>query len=85
MGDTFLRWFPAIASADSNALKHSKGKRDPAMSAEKRVAIVTGASHGIGAALMHAYRQEGYSVVATARMVKQTDDTDIPRVLGDIA
>jgi NAD(P)-dependent dehydrogenase (short-subunit alcohol dehydrogenase family) len=50
------------------------------MSAEKRVAVVTGASHGIGAALMDAY-----SVVATARMVKQNADADIPRVLGDIA
>jgi NAD(P)-dependent dehydrogenase (short-subunit alcohol dehydrogenase family) len=55
------------------------------MSAEKRVAVVTGASHGIGAALMDAYRKQGYSVVATARMVKQNADADIPRVLGDIA
>ncbi len=55
------------------------------MSAEKKVAIITGASQGIGAALVAAYRERGYSIVATARGVKQTDDPDILAVSGDIA
>jgi len=55
------------------------------MSAEKKVAVVTGASQGIGAALVGAYRKRGYSVVATARAVKPTDDADILAVPGDIA
>jgi NAD(P)-dependent dehydrogenase (short-subunit alcohol dehydrogenase family) len=48
------------------------------MSAEQRVAVVIAASLGIGAALMDGYRKQGYSVVTTARIVRQTDDTDIP-------
>jgi NAD(P)-dependent dehydrogenase (short-subunit alcohol dehydrogenase family) len=55
------------------------------MSAEKKVAVVTGASQGIGAAMVSAYRRLGYSVVATARAVKPTDDADILAVPGDIA
>jgi len=55
------------------------------MSAEKKVAVVTGASQGIGAALVQAYRKRGYRIVATARAVKPTDDADILAVPGDIA
>ena len=55
------------------------------MRAEKRVAVVTGASQGIGEALVGAYRKLGYSVVATARAVKPTDDADVLAVPGDIA
>lgn len=50
-----------------------------------KVAVITGASQGIGAALVAAYRQEGYSVVATARSVKPTDDPNVLAVAGDIA
>jgi NAD(P)-dependent dehydrogenase (short-subunit alcohol dehydrogenase family) len=55
------------------------------MAAEKKVAVVTGASQGIGAALVDAYRKCGYRVVATARAMKPTDDADIVAVDGDIA
>jgi NAD(P)-dependent dehydrogenase (short-subunit alcohol dehydrogenase family) len=55
------------------------------MSTEKKVAVVTGASQGIGAALVGAYRKRGYGIVATARTMKQTDDADILAVAGDIA
>jgi NAD(P)-dependent dehydrogenase (short-subunit alcohol dehydrogenase family) len=55
------------------------------MSVEKKVAVVTGASQGIGAALVGAYRELGYGVVATARAMKPTDDADILAVSGDIA
>ena len=37
---------------------------------EQRVAVITGASQGIGAALVKAYRDRNYRVVATARSVK---------------
>ena len=32
---------------------------------DRRVAIVTGGSHGIGAGLVAGYRQRGWAVVAT--------------------
>jgi NAD(P)-dependent dehydrogenase (short-subunit alcohol dehydrogenase family) len=50
----------------------------------KRVAIVTGASRGIGAGLAKAYRELGYAVVATALTMEPSDDPDILTVEGDI-
>ncbi|KFC70340.1 Gluconate 5-dehydrogenase [Bosea sp. LC85] len=55
------------------------------MSNEQRVAIVTGASQGIGAGLVKAFRDRNYRVVATSRSIKQTGDQDIAAVRGDIA
>jgi NAD(P)-dependent dehydrogenase (short-subunit alcohol dehydrogenase family) len=55
------------------------------MGAEQKVAVITGASQGIGAALVKAYRDRNYRVVATARSVKPSDDADILAVPGDIA
>jgi short-subunit dehydrogenase len=40
------------------------------MGIEQKVAVITGASQGIGAALVKAYRDRNYRVVATARSVK---------------
>jgi short-subunit dehydrogenase len=37
------------------------------MGTERKVAVITGASQGIGAALVKAYRDRNYRVVATAR------------------
>jgi NAD(P)-dependent dehydrogenase (short-subunit alcohol dehydrogenase family) len=54
------------------------------MSNEQKVAIITGASQGIGAALVKAYRDRNYRVVATSRSIKQTADADILAVSGDI-
>ena len=36
------------------------------MGIEQKVAVITGASQGIGAALVKAYRDRNYRVVATA-------------------
>jgi len=55
------------------------------MGAEQKVAVVTGASQGIGAALVKAYLDRNYHVVATARSVKPTSNPDILVVPGDIA
>jgi NAD(P)-dependent dehydrogenase (short-subunit alcohol dehydrogenase family) len=55
------------------------------MSTEQKVAVITGASRGIGAALVEAYRERRYRVVATARSVKPSNDADILVVPGDIA
>ena len=55
------------------------------MESEQKVAVITGASQGIGAALVKAYRDRNYRVVATARSVKPSEDPDILTVPGDIA
>lgn len=55
------------------------------MSNERKVAIITGASQGIGAALVKGFRDRNYRVVATSRSIKQGSDPDILAVPGDIA
>jgi NAD(P)-dependent dehydrogenase (short-subunit alcohol dehydrogenase family) len=55
------------------------------MSIERKVAVITGASQGIGAALVKAYRDRNYRVIATARSIKPSNDADILVVPGDIA
>jgi NAD(P)-dependent dehydrogenase (short-subunit alcohol dehydrogenase family) len=49
------------------------------------VAIVTGASHGIGAGLVAGFRGAGYAVVGTSRSIAASDDPDVLAVPGDIA
>jgi NAD(P)-dependent dehydrogenase (short-subunit alcohol dehydrogenase family) len=51
----------------------------------QKVAIVTGASQGIGAGVVEAYRKLGYGVVATSRTIAPADDAGIVTVQGDIA
>ena len=51
----------------------------------RKVAIITGASHGIGAGLTKAYRDRGYAVIATARSIGPSEDSGIVAVEGDIA
>jgi NAD(P)-dependent dehydrogenase (short-subunit alcohol dehydrogenase family) len=51
---------------------------------EQRVAIVTGASQGFGAAILEGYRKAGFAVVATARSVTPSDDPNVATVSGDI-
>jgi NAD(P)-dependent dehydrogenase (short-subunit alcohol dehydrogenase family) len=55
------------------------------MGIEQKVAVITGASQGIGAALVKAYRDRNYRVVATARSIKPSNDDQILTVAGDIA
>jgi len=51
----------------------------------QKVAVITGASQGIGAALVVAYRKLGYAVVANSRSITPSGDLDILAVAGDIA
>ncbi|MGY4978475.1 SDR family NAD(P)-dependent oxidoreductase [Streptomyces sp. 900105755] len=52
---------------------------------QQKVAIVTGASQGIGAALVEGYRKLGHAVVATSRTIAPADDAGVLTVQGDIA
>jgi len=54
------------------------------MKSERKVAVITGASRGIGAALLTAYRDIGYHVVASSRSIKKSDDPSTLTVDGDI-
>jgi NAD(P)-dependent dehydrogenase (short-subunit alcohol dehydrogenase family) len=55
------------------------------MGTEQKVAIITGASQGIGSALVKAFRDRNYRVVANSRKIKPSSDPDILAVPGDIA
>jgi NAD(P)-dependent dehydrogenase (short-subunit alcohol dehydrogenase family) len=55
------------------------------MSTEQKVAVVTGASQGIGAALVKAYRDRHYRVIAVSRSIQPSDDDAVIAVSGDIA
>ena len=55
------------------------------MGAEQKVVVITGASQGIGADLVKAYRDRNYRVVANSRSIKPSSDPDILAVPGDIA
>ena len=50
-----------------------------------RVVVITGASQGIGASLVPAYRRLGYAVLGTSRTIEPSDDPMITTVQGDIA
>ncbi|MFQ6159959.1 MULTISPECIES: SDR family NAD(P)-dependent oxidoreductase [Sinorhizobium] len=55
------------------------------MRTEQKVVVITGASQGIGAGLVRAYRDRNYRVVATSRSIKPSADPDIHTVAGDIS
>jgi NAD(P)-dependent dehydrogenase (short-subunit alcohol dehydrogenase family) len=52
---------------------------------DRRVAIITGGSQGIGAGLVAGYRRRGWAVVANALTIKPSKDPDVLTVDGDIA
>jgi len=54
------------------------------MSISQRVAVITGASQGIGEGLVTAYRKLGYAVVANSRTISESDDPMAVAVAGDI-
>lgn len=54
------------------------------MGAEQKVAIVTGASQGLGEAIVKGYRDRNWRVVANSRSIKPSSDADILTVPGDI-
>jgi NAD(P)-dependent dehydrogenase (short-subunit alcohol dehydrogenase family) len=51
----------------------------------RKVAIVTGASQGIGAGLVAGFRRSGYAVVGTSRSIPVSSEPDFLTVAGDIA
>lgn len=54
------------------------------MNAVRKVAVVTGASQGIGAGLVQGFLDKGYQVVANSRSIKAEKSADLLAVAGDI-
>jgi NAD(P)-dependent dehydrogenase (short-subunit alcohol dehydrogenase family) len=52
---------------------------------DQKVAVITGASQGIGAALVKAYRDRDYRIIATSRSIEPSNDEEVLAVPGDIA
>ena len=52
---------------------------------DRKVAIITGGSQGIGAGLVAAYRQRGWAVVAASRTIRPSQDPAVLAVEADIA
>lgn len=55
------------------------------MNNARKVVVITGASQGIGAGLVQAFRDRDYRVVANSRSIKPSNDPDILAVAGDVA
>ncbi len=55
------------------------------MTNSPHVAVITGASQGIGAGLVVGYRKLGYAVVANSRTITASDDPMVLTVDGDIS
>jgi NAD(P)-dependent dehydrogenase (short-subunit alcohol dehydrogenase family) len=55
-----------------------------AMSKEQKVVVITGASQGIGAGILKAFRDRNHLVVAISRSIKPVDDPDVLTVQGDV-
>jgi NAD(P)-dependent dehydrogenase (short-subunit alcohol dehydrogenase family) len=52
---------------------------------ENKVVIITGGSHGIGAGLVAAYRDQGWDVVANSRHPEDSDSSGVVTIEGDIS
>jgi len=54
------------------------------MNKSQKVVVVTGASQGIGAKVVEAFRRLDYRIVATSRTIEPSDDDNILCISGDI-
>ena len=55
------------------------------MSKERKVAVITGASQGIGEGLVRGFLDRGYRVVANSRSIKPDASADVLAIAGDIS
>src|SRR5262245_14392901 len=55
------------------------------MSSTRKVAVVTGASQGIGAGLVRGFLDRGYRVVANSRSIEPSASADVLAVAGDVS
>jgi len=55
------------------------------MNSTGKVAVITGASQGIGASLVRGFLDRGYRVVANSRSIQPDSSVDVLTIAGDIA
>lgn len=55
------------------------------MNSQQKVAVITGASQGIGAGLVKGFVDRNYRVIANSRSIKASSDPNVIAVPGDIA
>jgi len=55
------------------------------MASEQKVAVITGASQGIGASLVKGFREIGYGVVATSRSIRASEFASDAEILSSMA
>src|SRR5215469_15147366 len=55
------------------------------MSSERKVAVITGASQGIGAGLVRGYLERGYRIVANSLSLEPGASPDVLAVVGAIS
>jgi len=53
--------------------------------ADRKVAVITGGSQGIGAGLVAAYRARGWAVVANSLKIEPSKDPEVLAVAGDVS
>lgn len=76
---------PEAASGPGDATTRAFTMKEHHMNNEQKVAVITGASQGIGASLVQAYQAVGFRVVANSRSILPADDPDMITIAGDIA
>src|SRR5262249_34543941 len=59
-------------------------QRGHIMTTQRKVAVITGASQGIGEGLVRGFLDRGYRVVANSRSIKPDASADVLAVAGDI-
>jgi NAD(P)-dependent dehydrogenase (short-subunit alcohol dehydrogenase family) len=74
-----------IGPAAGLPLYPRRSEKGKTMGAEQKVVVITGASQGFGEALVKAYRDRNYRVVANSRSIKPSSDPDVLTVAGDVA
>jgi NAD(P)-dependent dehydrogenase (short-subunit alcohol dehydrogenase family) len=52
------------------------------MSTERKVAVITGASQGIGEGLVRGYLERGYRIVANSRSIEPSSSPDVIAIPG---
>src|SRR5262245_33811780 len=64
--------------------RHTSTRKVIRIMSNQKVAIVTGASQGIGAGLVKALRERNYGVIATSRSITASNDPGVLAIAGDI-